>query len=783
MAKGMRVIVLVIVAAILVGMCACQGGTSAETDASTTTATSSTSKKTTASTSKTTTTTTKQVAVPTRPIVLQPDEDVLKAGDATEYVKEPSLPKSYNKSTHSAMFAMPSARYRIHYMRHDSTTNVVPVPAEYRAQGVGGIVVNDIMNERYLQYRPIMNRLNDVVKSLKANDMNVWIYDENIFPSGAAGGLVLESNPEYQSQGISCLTKTGNGKTPTTWDMPTYMESIVSAYAVDAKGNTHRATVSGTTVHFDGVDGDWTLYMITMSRMHEATVASNSGAFRKLPNLLDQRAVAKFIDYTHAYYAKHIDNFGDSITAFFTDEPNTCEAILFGTVLHAKISWCEELEERFKAKWGYDISTNYHSLFEGDSVRDMQIRTNYREIIGELFATNYTGQISEYLSQYGILSSGHLTMEENIVSHVANYGNFMRALSGMTAPGVDVCVGGYEDYLNEILGGWNITNHFMAAKYGGSVARINGTADYVMVEFCPIETEDGKFQSKNDQYAITNTVFFSGINHINSYSQNWNMVEDGVNYSLDYADYTARMSYMLRNSDYDTRLGVYYPIETMQAYFKGMKMSLQDQMQDARGTKMQKMLMSLTKTLWKNQMDYTFFDADAIKAAKIQGKALVVNGCAIECLILPRTEVLSVAVAEKLNAWKKAGGTIIWLEEKASVSAELGKEAELQELLSAYTITATIDEAVAMAKVLLDDALELTATDTNDLFLSRHKLQDSVMYFLINNHETANQISLSYAGATSFDVYDNETGAIKTITGDDATITIEPYRSVFVVVN
>ena len=182
-------------------------------------------------------------------------------------------------------------------------------------------------------------------------------------------------------------------------------------------------------------------------------------------------------------------------------------------------------------------------------------------------------------------------------------------------------------------------------------------------------------------------------------------------------------------------------------------------------------------------MDYTFIDADAINAAEIKGKALVINGYAVECLILPRTEVLSVKVAEKLNAWKKAGGTMIWWEEKADVSAETGKEAALRTLLADHVVTMSVDEVTAKAKAALADPLQLTASDKTELFVSRHKLQDSVMYFLINNHETANQISLSYAGATSFDVYDNETGAIKTITGDDATITIEPYRSVFVVVN
>ncbi|MBQ7302505.1 MAG: hypothetical protein IJW89_02875 [Clostridia bacterium] len=776
MKKRLRLLAFIGVAMMVVSMCACQGMPSD-------TITSS-AKSTTASTASSAVTTTNSTAITTTTtVLLKPSitDTPTDADDAAKYVKEPSLPAAYNKSVHSALFADPTARYRIHYMRHDCTTSSNPTPAQYHEQGAGGVVINDVWGSRYLDYMPVIKKMSNFVQQLKASNMNVWIYDENVFPSGSAGGLVLKDNPEYQSQGISCLSKTGNGKRSVTWGMPSNFESIVSAYAVDSKGNTHKAKVSGRTVVFDGADGDWTLYMIVMSRMHEQTVASNSGAFREMPNLLDKRAVAKFIEYTHAYYAKYIQNFGDNITAFFTDEPNTCESILLGTIPHAKISWCEELEDRFKAKWGYDIATNYHSLFAGDSYKDQQVRTNYREIVGELFAENYTGQISEYLAQYGILSSGHLTLEENIVNHVANYGNYMHALSGMSAPGVDVCIGGYTAYMNEILGDWTVTNHFMSAKYGGSVGRLKNS-DLVMVEFCPIETEDGKFQSKNDQYAITNNVFFSGINHINSYSQNWNMVENGVNYSADYADYTARMSYMLRNSEFDTPLGVYYPIETMQANFKGMTMHLQDQMPGARGTKMQKTLMALTKAIWSNQMEHTFIDADSILNAKIQGKALVINGFAVECLIMPRTEVLSVKVAEKLNAWKQAGGTVIWLEEKAAVSAEVGKEATLQALLKNDTVTATQEEAVAKAKAVLNETLKVTAADTTELFVSRHKLQDSTMYFVVNNRTESNKVTLSYEGAKSFDIYDNETGKITTVSGSNTTVDIAACRSIFVVV-
>ena len=55
-------------------------------------------------------------------------------------------------------------------------------------------------------------------------------------------------------------------------------------------------------------------------------------------------------------------------------------------------------------------------------------------------------------------------MEENIHSHVANYGNLMKALKRQGAPGVDCLTGMLENYLNENCGNWTVANWFMGPE-------------------------------------------------------------------------------------------------------------------------------------------------------------------------------------------------------------------------------------------------------------------------------------------------------------------------------
>ena len=50
-------------------------------------------------------------------------------------------------------------------------------------------------------------------------DMNVWIYDENSYPSGFAGGLVPEAMPESRGKGLHFaeVEAAGQARTTTWW--------------------------------------------------------------------------------------------------------------------------------------------------------------------------------------------------------------------------------------------------------------------------------------------------------------------------------------------------------------------------------------------------------------------------------------------------------------------------------------------------------------------------------------------------------------------------------------
>ena len=73
-------------------------------------------------------------------------------------------------------------------------------------KGYGGIVMN-VDHINYLSTPESFERVKEIALYAKAKGMKVWLYDEQYYPSGAAGGHVLKGHPEFEAAALSCVTK------------------------------------------------------------------------------------------------------------------------------------------------------------------------------------------------------------------------------------------------------------------------------------------------------------------------------------------------------------------------------------------------------------------------------------------------------------------------------------------------------------------------------------------------------------------------------------------------
>jgi len=220
------------------------------------------------------------------------------------------------------------------------------------------------------------------LRTAKRLDMNVWIYDENSYPSGFAGGLVPEAMPESRGKGLALQ----EAKTPPSSDA-----DFVAVFRMTDDGYENITERVRTGEEFP--DGHYLVGTIRLAR--------TGGWFggKWYVDLIKPGVTEKFIEITMERYRKHIgDQFGKRVPGWFTDEPHLAPA--------GGLHWSDGLAERFKDRWGYDLIENLPSLVQpvGDWKR---VRHNYYNFLLEQFIEHWSKPCYEYCEAHDLEFTGH----------------------------------------------------------------------------------------------------------------------------------------------------------------------------------------------------------------------------------------------------------------------------------------------------------------------------------------------------------------------------------------
>ena len=217
----------------------------------------------------------------------------------------------------------------------------------------------------------------------KANGMKVWIYDENSYPSGFAGGHVPAEMPESYNQGQGLrLIKTDL--------LPENMEPY---FICLKKENGQWTDISENISNYRGQKGDYYLYRKT----YYGKKAWHGGY--SYVDLMVPGVTEKFLEITMKGYEKTVgEEFGKTIPGIFSDEPN------IGAPGGSR--WTPGLFAAFKEKWGYDLKTVL-PLLEEQTGNWKQVRHNYMETLLQLFIDHWSKPYHDYCEKHNLKWTGH----------------------------------------------------------------------------------------------------------------------------------------------------------------------------------------------------------------------------------------------------------------------------------------------------------------------------------------------------------------------------------------
>ena len=562
-------------------------------------------------------------------------------------------------------FKNPDRRYAIYPIIHDNLGDETDFEF-YRRCGFAGVVGN----VRYTKMQfpnadSDWQRVSAGFRGIARHGMTSWIYDEEGYPSGSAGGYVTETYPEYIAQGLYCYDywKVVDGPRIYRADVPgdqLWKALLLPVGGGDPIDVTHYLN-QNNVLYIEVPEGNYHLFMMSIRRLFDGTHATESYSEpRNYISLSDVEATKAFIEVTHENYKKYLgDEFGKSILATFTDEPSLISWNIRAGVFPI-LPWHKKYPEEFKAKYGYDFHLACVAVVLRMGLDQVKRRCDFWEYIADTVADGFFATIQAWCHNNNLKSSGHMLEEEVLQAHVYNYGSFFRSMKKMDWPGID--------QLETVPAYLMDDRKIPIARFIASFADLNGEHE-TFTEFSDHEVRmRGEFAPIEYYYQSVNWHHAMGINNFTSY-YSWNRITDEQKLALN--QYTSRAGFLLRKGVRDSKVAVFYPEAAMwDAYKPSTAVRAVD-----RSDRMMSLQNSFTKASWDllhRQIDFDYIDREILVGADIKNGKLCFRDREYAAVVITCARVLEDRAFERLIQLAECGITVFCSHELPAISRETG---------------------------------------------------------------------------------------------------------------
>ncbi|HHX61319.1 MAG TPA: hypothetical protein GX707_11510, partial [Epulopiscium sp.] len=362
--------------------------------------------------------------------------------------KKATLPKLTQE-----LFTNPTSEYRgtpFWSWNCEITKDLIKDQIEiFKGMGMGGVHIHPrtglktpYLGDEYMEYIQYSNEV------LKENNMYCWLYDEDRYPSGAAGGMVTE-NLNYRARHLLLTRKEqahmcknreeflkliAKGEKPGGYYLTSYTINLKDGY-LDSYNRTNQKDMQRAQ-ETSKDEKVWHAYL----ELAEESPWYNDQTYI---NALDKEAVEEFIRITHEKYFQAVgDDFGKSIPAIFTDEPHVKGKMTHPFADSEKditMSFTDDMPDTFKKAYGIDLlDVLPEILWQLPDEKVSVHRYHYHDHMTERFVSAFTDTIGQWCEDHDIALTGHFLSERSLYSQTLALGETMRNYRSFQIPGVDI---------------------------------------------------------------------------------------------------------------------------------------------------------------------------------------------------------------------------------------------------------------------------------------------------------------------------------------------------------
>ena len=290
--------------------------------------------------------------------------------------------------------------------------------------------------------------------------LDVWLYDEDPYPSGNAGGRMTMERPEFAAMEIKRFEPT-----PATESAGLYCFPSGTLLWCGLVNETTRATTDLTSrvglvrrkwITLEPWDSRyyypatplypcpraWTIepeYGVEVAEIPTdcklvAFVAQPiaSDAWANEPDRLNPEATQAYLQLTHERYAAALgDRLGKQVQAIFTDEPKYASSR----------PWTRAMFPDFNSQFGYDLAPRLWMLFsQTTDAESVLTRLHFRQWCGERFHDAWLKPVGRWCREHHLALVGHISPEDDIVQQNDCVTNLLPLHAEFALPGLDLII-------------------------------------------------------------------------------------------------------------------------------------------------------------------------------------------------------------------------------------------------------------------------------------------------------------------------------------------------------
>ncbi len=248
---------------------------------------------------------------------------------------------------------------------------------ELKAAGLDGVIFHPryYPNEPMYMSQSYLYIVSELILYAKCIGMEFWLYDENGWPSGTAGGEVMARRPELKCEWIQ-YEQLSNGE-------------------------------FGITIH------------------------SKLGV-----SSFQAEATALFIEITHEAYRKGLKQEAfDYVEGFFSDEVGFLDG--HGVTLNmGAIPWDDRFPQLYKEAYGDELIPLLPLLFTAGDGHE-RVRAQYWELLTDALIEGFYQPIEAWCESHGKRFTAHLKAEESPYFQLSYSGSCFQVLKGIETPAID----------------------------------------------------------------------------------------------------------------------------------------------------------------------------------------------------------------------------------------------------------------------------------------------------------------------------------------------------------